>query len=119
MLQTTHSSCGRALMWMVNSLPAYRMASRWNTDGVIGCPIRWIAHGHSIYSTVEMRAILTATNSFPLSTIPTEGTRKPSRKNRVEYKLARPRLIGDQILDWLADISPSIDIPFRLWKRPQ
>ncbi|KAK4403018.1 hypothetical protein Sango_1042500 [Sesamum angolense] len=27
------------LMWTVNNLPAYRMASRWSTAGVMGCPI--------------------------------------------------------------------------------
>ncbi|KAL0325131.1 UNVERIFIED_CONTAM: hypothetical protein Sradi_5082400 [Sesamum radiatum] len=28
-----------ALMWIVNDLPAYDMASRWSTAGVMGCPV--------------------------------------------------------------------------------
>ncbi|KAL0427820.1 UNVERIFIED_CONTAM: hypothetical protein Slati_2956800 [Sesamum latifolium] len=28
-----------ALMWIVNDLPAYGMASRWSTAGVMGCPV--------------------------------------------------------------------------------
>ncbi|KAL0340113.1 UNVERIFIED_CONTAM: hypothetical protein Sradi_4528100 [Sesamum radiatum] len=28
-----------ALMWTVNDLPAYEMASGWSTVGIIGCPI--------------------------------------------------------------------------------
>ncbi|KAL0405472.1 UNVERIFIED_CONTAM: hypothetical protein Slati_3861100 [Sesamum latifolium] len=28
-----------ALMWTVNDLPVYRMASRWSTAGVMGCPV--------------------------------------------------------------------------------
>ena len=101
-------------MWMVTAYPLIG----WHLGGIRMvlwvAQFVWIAHGHSINSTVEMRAILTATNSFSLSTIPTEGTRKPSRKNRVEYKLARPKLIEDQILDWVADISPVVEMPLTL-----
>ncbi|KAL0316458.1 UNVERIFIED_CONTAM: hypothetical protein Sradi_5524000 [Sesamum radiatum] len=28
-----------ALIWTVNDLPAYGMASGWSTAGVIGCPV--------------------------------------------------------------------------------
>ncbi|KAL0349981.1 UNVERIFIED_CONTAM: hypothetical protein Sradi_4147300 [Sesamum radiatum] len=28
-----------ALMWTVNDLPAYGMASGWSTTGVMGCPV--------------------------------------------------------------------------------
>ncbi|KAK4383083.1 hypothetical protein Sango_2812100 [Sesamum angolense] len=41
-----------ALMWIVNDLPAYGMASGWSTTGVMGCPVCMKAHMHSICRTV-------------------------------------------------------------------
>ncbi|KAL0329146.1 UNVERIFIED_CONTAM: hypothetical protein Sradi_4901300 [Sesamum radiatum] len=69
-----------ALMCTVNDLPAYEMESRWSTPRLWDVRSVWMIQGHSICSTIGRRATLTATYSFSLSTIPTEETRKPSRK---------------------------------------
>ncbi|KAL0451415.1 UNVERIFIED_CONTAM: hypothetical protein Slati_1119600 [Sesamum latifolium] len=69
-----------ALMWTVNDLPAYGMASGWSTAGLMGCSVcmddtRTFHLQHS-----RRHAILTVTDSFSLSNIPIEGTRKPSQR---------------------------------------
>ncbi|KAL2232470.1 UNVERIFIED_CONTAM: hypothetical protein Sindi_1427000 [Sesamum indicum] len=51
------------------------------------------------------------TNDFA----PHHKNKKAFTKNRVEHKVAHPRLTGNQILDGVADISPAVDTPFRLW----
>ncbi|KAL0423616.1 UNVERIFIED_CONTAM: hypothetical protein Sradi_0896400 [Sesamum radiatum] len=76
-----------ALMWTVNDLPACGMASRWSITRVMRCPFVWMTQGHSICSTIGRRATLTATDSFSLSTIPIEGTKKPSRRIVSRIKL--------------------------------
>ncbi|KAK4389778.1 hypothetical protein Sango_2314800 [Sesamum angolense] len=72
-----------ALMWTVNDLPAYGMASRWSTAGIIGCPICMddtsafhLQHGQkTCYFDCHRRF-------FPIKTrhkiIRTGETRKPS-----------------------------------------
>ncbi|KAL0451418.1 UNVERIFIED_CONTAM: hypothetical protein Slati_1119900 [Sesamum latifolium] len=45
---------------------------------------------------------------------PYERNQKPFTKNRVEYKVARPRLTGEQIRDRVADISPAVEMPLTL-----
>ncbi|KAL0405302.1 UNVERIFIED_CONTAM: hypothetical protein Slati_3844100 [Sesamum latifolium] len=67
-----------ALMWTVNDLPAYGMASGWSTAGVMGCQFVWKTRVHSTCRTVGRRATLTATNSFSPQIIPIVGTRKHS-----------------------------------------
>ncbi|KAL0421309.1 UNVERIFIED_CONTAM: hypothetical protein Slati_3153800 [Sesamum latifolium] len=76
-----------ALMWTVNDLPAYGMASGWSTAGVMGCSVYMDDIRHSICSTVGRLATLTTTDSFSLSTIPTKGTRKPSQSimSRIKF----------------------------------
>ncbi|KAL0313156.1 UNVERIFIED_CONTAM: hypothetical protein Sradi_5714900 [Sesamum radiatum] len=69
-----------ALMWTVNNLPVYGMAFGWSIAGIMGVQFLWMTQGHSICSTIERRATLTATNSFSLRTILTEGTKKSSQK---------------------------------------
>ncbi|KAL0329087.1 UNVERIFIED_CONTAM: hypothetical protein Sradi_4895400 [Sesamum radiatum] len=91
-----------ALMWTVNELPAYGMASGWGTARVMGYPIcmddtrafhlQHVSPAHHLY----------------------RRNKKTFTKNRVKNKLARPRLIGDQILDRVANISPAVEIPLSL-----
>ncbi|KAL0438871.1 UNVERIFIED_CONTAM: hypothetical protein Slati_2370100, partial [Sesamum latifolium] len=71
-----------ALMWTMNDLPAYGMASRWSTAGVIGCPV----------CMKDIRA-------FYLQN---------------ERKVARPRLTGEQIHDWVKEFSPAVEVPLSL-----
>ncbi|KAL0405750.1 UNVERIFIED_CONTAM: hypothetical protein Slati_3888900 [Sesamum latifolium] len=45
---------------------------------------------------------------------PYRRNKKAFTKNRVENKVVRPRLSGDQILDWVADISPAVEMSLSL-----
>ncbi|KAK4404559.1 hypothetical protein Sango_0824500 [Sesamum angolense] len=40
--------------------------------------------------------------------------KKIPTKNHTEYKVAHPRLTGDQIRDWVADINPIVEMPLTL-----
>ncbi|KAL0427856.1 UNVERIFIED_CONTAM: hypothetical protein Slati_2960400 [Sesamum latifolium] len=68
------------LMWTVNDLPAYGMASGWSTTGVMGCPI--CMDDTSVFHLQHGRkaCYFDCQNNFSLSNIPTKGTRKPSQK---------------------------------------
>ncbi|KAL0448838.1 UNVERIFIED_CONTAM: hypothetical protein Slati_1440200 [Sesamum latifolium] len=87
-----------ALMWTVNDLPAYKMASGWNTVCIMRCPVcmddTWafhLQHGRKAF-------YLTATDSFYLMTIPTEGTRKPSQRvvwNISDHKWTKKSIFWD------------------------
>ncbi|KAL0386710.1 UNVERIFIED_CONTAM: hypothetical protein Slati_4551200 [Sesamum latifolium] len=101
-----------ALMWTVNDLPAYGMASGWSIAGVMGCPICMddtrafhLQHGRKSYYFDCQRQFLPEHHPY-------RRNKKAFKKNRVENKVARPRLSGDQLLDWVVDISPAVEIPF-------
>ncbi|KAL0428286.1 UNVERIFIED_CONTAM: hypothetical protein Slati_3003400 [Sesamum latifolium] len=55
---------------------------------------------------------------FPLTVSPLATSlrrnKKAFTKNRIENKVARPRLSGDQHLDWVADISPTVEMSLSL-----
>ncbi|KAL0352321.1 UNVERIFIED_CONTAM: hypothetical protein Scaly_1620800 [Sesamum calycinum] len=80
-----------ALMLIVNDLPAYDMASRWSTAGVMGCP-----------------ACMDDIRAFHLQ------NKQTFTKYRVENKVARSRLTGDQLLDRVTNISPAVKMPLPL-----
>ncbi|KAL0319891.1 UNVERIFIED_CONTAM: hypothetical protein Sradi_5250600 [Sesamum radiatum] len=62
-----------ALMWTVNDLPAYGMASGWSIAGVMGVQSVWKTHVLSICRKVGRHATLTATDSSsPRSSLWTE-----------------------------------------------
>ncbi|KAL0329268.1 UNVERIFIED_CONTAM: hypothetical protein Sradi_4913500 [Sesamum radiatum] len=61
-----------ALMWTVNNLPAYRMASGWSTAGVMGYPICMDDTREFHMQAVVRHANLTATKNFSLCTIHTK-----------------------------------------------
>ncbi|KAL0451626.1 UNVERIFIED_CONTAM: hypothetical protein Slati_1140700 [Sesamum latifolium] len=42
---------------------------------------------------------------------PYERNKKAFTKNRVEYKIAHPRLTGEQIRDWVTHFSPTVEQP--------
>ncbi|KAL0438879.1 UNVERIFIED_CONTAM: hypothetical protein Slati_2370900 [Sesamum latifolium] len=67
-----------ALMWTMNDLPAYGMASRWSTAGVMGVQFVWKTYMLSISRMVERRATLISKGSSSPRIIPTIGTRKHS-----------------------------------------
>ncbi|KAK4381649.1 hypothetical protein Sango_2946800 [Sesamum angolense] len=76
-----------ALMWTVNDLPACGMASRWSIARVMKCPVCMDDTRAFHLQHDRRRATLTATDSFSLSTIPIEGTIKPSRRIVSRIKL--------------------------------
>ncbi|KAL0313263.1 UNVERIFIED_CONTAM: hypothetical protein Sradi_5725600 [Sesamum radiatum] len=47
---------------------------------------------------------------------PYQRNKKAFTKNRVKNKVARPRLSRDQPLDWVADISPIVEMSLSLPK---
>ncbi|KAL0339268.1 UNVERIFIED_CONTAM: hypothetical protein Sangu_1448900 [Sesamum angustifolium] len=79
------------LMWSVNDLPAYGMTFGWSTAGILGRPI----------CMDDIRALSAARN------------KKAFTKNR-RNKVAHLRLTGDQILNWVANISPAVEMPLYL-----
>ncbi|KAL0417097.1 UNVERIFIED_CONTAM: hypothetical protein Slati_3541600 [Sesamum latifolium] len=103
-----------ALMWTVNDLPVYGMASGWSTAGVMGCPICMddtrafhLQHGRKACYFGCHRQFLPGQHPYRRNKI-------SFTKNRVENKVARSRLSGDQLLDWVADISPVVEMPLSL-----
>ncbi|KAL0325359.1 UNVERIFIED_CONTAM: hypothetical protein Sradi_5105200 [Sesamum radiatum] len=47
-----------SLMWTVNDLPAYEIASRWSTAGVMGCPV-CMDDTRAYMNVVEVTSLLT------------------------------------------------------------
>ncbi|KAL0455300.1 UNVERIFIED_CONTAM: hypothetical protein Slati_0869200 [Sesamum latifolium] len=45
---------------------------------------------------------------------PYRRNKKAFTKNRVERKVARPRLMGEQIRDWVEEFSPAVEVPLSL-----
>ncbi|KAL0292208.1 UNVERIFIED_CONTAM: hypothetical protein Sradi_6997800 [Sesamum radiatum] len=83
------------LMWIVNGLTAYRMASGWSTAGVIGCPVCMndtrafhLKHGRKACYIDCHRQFLPTRHAY-------RRNKKAFTKNRVENKVAHPRLTGD------------------------
>ncbi|KAL0368051.1 UNVERIFIED_CONTAM: hypothetical protein Scaly_1024000 [Sesamum calycinum] len=90
-----------ALMWTVNDLPAYRMASRWSTRGVMGCPVCMddtrvfhLQHGRKACYFDCHRQFLPAYHRY-------RRNKKAFTNNRVENKIARPRASGATKKRWL------------------
>ncbi|KAL0308120.1 UNVERIFIED_CONTAM: hypothetical protein Scaly_2960600 [Sesamum calycinum] len=83
------------LMWIVNDLSAYGMTFGGVLLVLCGVQFVWKTHVHSICRTVGRRATLTATNSSSPRIIPIRRNKKAFTKNRVEKKVARPRLAGE------------------------
>ncbi|KAL0317382.1 UNVERIFIED_CONTAM: hypothetical protein Sangu_2152500 [Sesamum angustifolium] len=82
-----------ALMWIVNDLPTFGMAFGWSITGVMGCPV-----------------CMDDTRAFH-----TQHGRKACYFDcHRQFLPACPRLIGDQILDWVANISPAVEMPLLL-----
>ncbi|KAL0392694.1 UNVERIFIED_CONTAM: hypothetical protein Sradi_2492200 [Sesamum radiatum] len=101
-------------MWTVNDLPAYRMASRWSITGVMGCPICmdniWVFHLQHGRKT----CYFDCHRQFVLEHDPYRRNKKAFTKNHVEYKVARRKLTENQIRDWVANISPIVEMSLTL-----
>ncbi|KAL0423401.1 UNVERIFIED_CONTAM: hypothetical protein Sradi_0874900 [Sesamum radiatum] len=90
-----------ALMWTMNDLPVYGIASGWSTAGIMGCPVCMddtrafhLQHGRKACYFDCHRHFLPGHHPY-------RRNKKAFTKNRVKNKVARPRLIGDHILDLL------------------
>ncbi|KAL2240148.1 UNVERIFIED_CONTAM: hypothetical protein Sindi_0656000 [Sesamum indicum] len=103
-----------ALMWTVNDLPAYGIASGWSTTGIIGCPV--CIDDTRAFHLQHSRKVcyFHCHGQFLFEDHPYQRNKKAFTKNRVEYKVARSRLTGEQICDWVAYISPIVEIPLTL-----
>ncbi|KAL0325330.1 UNVERIFIED_CONTAM: hypothetical protein Sradi_5102300 [Sesamum radiatum] len=100
-----------ALMWTVNDLPAYGMASGWSTAGIMGCPICmddtsafYLQHGRkACYFDCHRR--------FLPQDHPYRRNKKAFIKNRQERNIARPRLTGKEIRVRVEEYSSAIKQP--------
>ncbi|KAL0326490.1 UNVERIFIED_CONTAM: hypothetical protein Sangu_1727000 [Sesamum angustifolium] len=102
------------LMWIVNDLPTYGMASGWSTAGVIGYLVYMddrrafhLQHCRKAYYFDCHRQSLLEHHSY-------RRNKKAFMKNLVENKVIRLRLTGDQILDRVVNISPAVEMPLSL-----
>ncbi|KAL0297751.1 UNVERIFIED_CONTAM: hypothetical protein Sradi_6827200 [Sesamum radiatum] len=103
-----------ALMWIVNDLPAYGIASGWSTTGVMRCSICMddtrafhLQHGGKACYFDYHRQFFPTHHSY-------RRNKKAFMKNYAENKIARPRLIGDQIRNWITNINPIVKISLSL-----
>ncbi|KAL0325042.1 UNVERIFIED_CONTAM: hypothetical protein Sradi_5073500 [Sesamum radiatum] len=100
-----------ALMWTVNDLPAYGMASAWSTAGIMGCPICmddtsafYLQHGwKACYFDCHRR--------FLSQDHPYRRKKKAFIKNHQERNIARPRLTGEEIRVRVEEYSSAIKQP--------
>ncbi|KAL0331746.1 UNVERIFIED_CONTAM: hypothetical protein Sangu_1720100 [Sesamum angustifolium] len=99
-----------ALMWTVNDLPAYGMASGWSTAGIMGCPICMddtsafhLQHGRTACYFDCYRRFLPQDH--------------PYRRNKkafikiVRKEIARPKLTGEEIRVRVEEYSSAIKQP--------
>ncbi|KAL0322233.1 UNVERIFIED_CONTAM: hypothetical protein Scaly_2519700 [Sesamum calycinum] len=98
------------LMWTMNDLSAYGMASEWSTAGVMGCLVCMddtrafhLQHDKKACYFDCHRQFLPAHHSY-------RSNKKAFTKNRIENMVARPGLIGDQIHDRVINISPTVEM---------
>ncbi|KAL0446168.1 UNVERIFIED_CONTAM: hypothetical protein Slati_1744700 [Sesamum latifolium] len=83
-----------ALMWTVNDLSAYGMAIGWSTAGVMGCPV-CMEDTRGFYLQNDRKACcFDCHRQFLPPDHPYRRNKKAFTKNRVERKVAHPRLTG-------------------------
>ncbi|KAL0405387.1 UNVERIFIED_CONTAM: hypothetical protein Slati_3852600 [Sesamum latifolium] len=76
-----------ALIWTVNDLPAYGMASGWSSAGVMGCPV-CMKDTHAFYLQNGRKACyFGCTDIFSPPIIPIVGTRKHSLRTELKERL--------------------------------
>ncbi|KAL0440758.1 UNVERIFIED_CONTAM: hypothetical protein Sradi_0014700 [Sesamum radiatum] len=85
-----------ALMWTVNDLPAYGMAFRWSTIGIIGYPVCMDGTRAFHLQHGKKACYFDCHKKFLPKNHPYRRNKKTFTKNHVEYTVARPRLIGER-----------------------
>ncbi|KAL0401778.1 UNVERIFIED_CONTAM: hypothetical protein Slati_4207700 [Sesamum latifolium] len=99
-----------ALMWIENDLPGYGMASGWSSAGVIRCPV-CMKDTRAFYLLNGRNACyFDCHRQFLPPDHPYHRNKKVFTKNQVEMKVARPRLIGEQIRNWVEEFSPAVEV---------
>ncbi|KAL2225907.1 UNVERIFIED_CONTAM: hypothetical protein Sindi_1949400 [Sesamum indicum] len=86
------------------------MASGWSSASVMGCTI-CMEDTHTFYLQNGRKAcyfdcykqLLPPDHSY-------RWNKKTFTKNRVERNVARPRLMGEQICEWIEEFSPTVEL---------
>ncbi|KAL0373977.1 UNVERIFIED_CONTAM: hypothetical protein Sradi_3313400 [Sesamum radiatum] len=100
-----------ALMWTMNDLSAYGMASGWSTTGIMGCPICMddtrafhLQHGRKACYFDCHRWFLPQDHPY-------RRNKKSFTKNHQERNIARPRLTEEEIRVRVEEYSSTIKQP--------
>ncbi|KAL0360853.1 UNVERIFIED_CONTAM: hypothetical protein Sradi_3769800 [Sesamum radiatum] len=100
-----------ALMWTVNDLPVYGLASGWSTAGIMGCPICMentqafrLQHGRKACYFDCHRQFLSHDHPY-------RRNKRSFTKNRQERKIAQPRLTGDEIRRRVEQYGTAVEEP--------
>ncbi|KAL0434352.1 UNVERIFIED_CONTAM: hypothetical protein Slati_2769500 [Sesamum latifolium] len=100
-----------ALIWTVNDLPAYKMASGWSTAGIMGCPIYmedpWAFH----LQHRRKACYFDCHRQFLSHNHPYRRNKISFIKNRQERKIARPGLTGDEIRHKVEQYGTAVEEP--------
>ncbi|KAL0462467.1 UNVERIFIED_CONTAM: hypothetical protein Slati_0134300 [Sesamum latifolium] len=78
-----------ALMWTVNDLSAYGMASGWSTASIMGCPVCMFDTRTFHLQHGRKACYIDCRRQFLPEDHPYRRNKKAFTKNRVEYKVAR------------------------------
>ncbi|KAL0400301.1 UNVERIFIED_CONTAM: hypothetical protein Sradi_2373400 [Sesamum radiatum] len=81
------------------------MVSGWSTAGVMGCPVSMDDTRAFHLQNGRKVCYFDCHRQFLPEHHPYRRNKKAFTKNHVENKVARPKLSGDQLLDWVAAIS--------------
>ncbi|KAL0411219.1 UNVERIFIED_CONTAM: hypothetical protein Slati_3711600 [Sesamum latifolium] len=100
-----------ALMWTINDLPAYGMASGWSAASIIGCPIYiedkqafHLQHGRKACYFDWYKLFMSYDHLY-------KRNKKSFTKNRQEGKIARSRLKGDEIHHRVEQYGTAVEEP--------
>ncbi|KAL0411861.1 UNVERIFIED_CONTAM: hypothetical protein Slati_3775800 [Sesamum latifolium] len=90
------------------------MDSGWSSAGIMGCPV-CMKDTRAFYLHNGRKACYfnCHIHFLPLDH-PYRRNKKTFTKNRVERKVARPRLMGEQIRDWIEEFSHAVEVPLSL-----
>ncbi|KAL0406102.1 UNVERIFIED_CONTAM: hypothetical protein Slati_3924100 [Sesamum latifolium] len=90
------------------------MTFRWSTVGVMGCPVCMDDTSAFHLQHGRKACYFDCHRQFLPEHHPYRRNKKAFTKNLVENKVAHPKLSVDQLLDWVADISPAVEISLSL-----
>ncbi|KAL0394835.1 UNVERIFIED_CONTAM: hypothetical protein Slati_4449700 [Sesamum latifolium] len=107
----TDEGLNAALIWTLNGLSAYGMAFGWSSAGVMRCPV-CMEDTRAFYLQNGRKACyFNCHRQFLPPDHPYGRNKKTFTKNQVERKVARLRLRGEQICNWVEELSPTVEVP--------